>query len=48
LGLPNSGNFTQGFTPTGEQAISINPFAGTITTLACNMRQIQFALRLMF
>lgn len=47
-GLPNFANFTQGFTATGQQAISVNPIAGTITTLASNMRQIQFALRLIF
>lgn len=47
-GQPIPSNFTQGFTATGQQAISINPAAPTITTLANNMRQIQFALRLIF
>lgn len=47
-GLPNAQVFDQSFTPTGQQVVSINPTAGQITTLASNMRQIQFALRLIF
>ncbi len=44
-GLPNAANFTQ-IPGTGGGAIS--PTAGQITTLASNMRQIQFALKLIF
>jgi len=47
-GLPNAQVFTQGFNAAGQQAISFNPVAGQITTIAAPMRQIQFALRLMF
>jgi hypothetical protein len=43
-GLPNAQVFTQA--PGGGG--NINPTAGQITTLASNMRQIQFALKLIF
>jgi hypothetical protein len=43
-GLPNAAAFTQA--PGGGG--NINPIAGRITTLANNMRQIQFALKLIF
>lgn len=51
LGLPSFGApgiFEQGFTATGQQAISVNPVAASITSVASNMRQIQFALKLIF
>jgi hypothetical protein len=47
-GLPNAGVFTQGFTATGSPVYSISPVAGQITTLAEPMREIQFALKLIF
>lgn len=47
-GLPNAAVFTQGFAPTGSAVYSTNPIAGQISTIANNMRQIQFALRLAF
>ncbi len=43
-GLPNAQNFTQLPGGLGQ----INPIAGQITTLATPMRQIQFALKLIF
>ena len=43
-GLPNAANFTQLPGGLGQ----INPIAGQITTLANPMRQIQFALKLIF
>ena len=43
-GLPNAQAFTQA--PGGGG--NINPIAGRITTLAAPMRQIQFALKLIF
>ena len=44
LGLPNAAAFVQG--PNGGG--TYNPIAGRITTLASPMRQIQFALKLIF
>jgi hypothetical protein len=44
-GLPNANNFTQ---IPGTGGGTISPTAGQITTLASNMRQIQFALKLIF
>jgi len=44
-GLPDAANFTQ---IPGTGGGTISPTAGQITTLASNMRQIQFALKLIF
>jgi hypothetical protein len=47
-GLPNAGVFTQGFAATGSPVYAVSPAAGEITTLAEPMREIQFALKLIF
>jgi hypothetical protein len=47
-GQPNAAIFTQGFAANGSPVYSVSPAAGQITTLANNMRQIQFALKLLF
>jgi hypothetical protein len=51
-GLPVAANFTQGFSPAGVQQVTISPVAGSIPAslfpLATPMRQIQFALKLIF
>ncbi|HUI79720.1 MAG TPA: hypothetical protein VLY24_17460 [Bryobacteraceae bacterium] len=52
-GLPNAAAFSQGATPLipglpCENGGCISPTAGQITTIAAPMRQIQFALKLIF
>jgi hypothetical protein len=53
-GQPNQANYEQTCTPTAGSVCTLvnggyaNAMAGTITTLASNMRQIQFALKLIF
>jgi hypothetical protein len=47
-GLPDTSVFQQGFNAAGQEVVTVNPAAGQITTLASNMRQIQFALKLIF